>query len=67
MLLKADAEPDYAKRVKLYQAASVQVMKFLPVIPYVWAGSGVAFDTKVKGFVPGPIGPVNEPFANLSY
>jgi peptide/nickel transport system substrate-binding protein len=67
LLLKADAEPDYAKRVKLYQAASVQVMKFLPVIPYVWAGSGVAFDTKVKGFVPGPIGPVNEPFANLSY
>ena len=40
---KADAEPNYAKRVALYQQASIQVMKFLPVIPYVWAGSGIAF------------------------
>lgn len=67
LLAKADAEPNYEKRVALYQQASIQVMKFLPVIPYVWAGSGIAFDKNVKGFVPGPIGPVNEPFANLSF
>jgi peptide/nickel transport system substrate-binding protein len=67
LLAKADAEPDAAKRTALYQQASIQVMKFLPVIPYVWAGSGITFDTNVKGFVPGPIGPINEPFANLSY
>ncbi|PWU24646.1 MAG: ABC transporter substrate-binding protein [Candidatus Rokuibacteriota bacterium] len=67
LLAKADAEPNYQKRVALYQKASIQVMKFLPVIPYVWAGSGIAFDSNVKGFVPGPIGPINEPFAKLSY
>jgi hypothetical protein len=27
------------KRTALYEQASIQVMKFLPVIPYVWAGS----------------------------
>ena len=37
LLAKADAEPDPDKRTALYQQASVQVMKFLPVIPYVSA------------------------------
>ena len=66
MLAKADGEPNYAKRVADYQAASVYVMKFLPVVPYVWASSAVALDANVKGYVQGPIGPVNEPFANVS-
>jgi peptide/nickel transport system substrate-binding protein len=67
LLAKADAEPDAAKRTALYQQASVQVMKFLPVVPYVWASGAVAYDSNIKGFVPSPIGPTNEPFANLSY
>jgi peptide/nickel transport system substrate-binding protein len=66
LLAKADAEPNYEKRVALYQQASVQVMKFLPVVPYVWASSAVAVKSNVKGYVPGPIGPVNEPFAHVS-
>jgi peptide/nickel transport system substrate-binding protein len=66
LLAKADAEPNYEKRVALYQQASVQVMKFLPVVPYVWAASAVALDKNVNGYAPGPIGPVNEPFANVS-
>jgi peptide/nickel transport system substrate-binding protein len=65
-LAKADAEPNYEKRVALYQQASINVMKFLPVIPYVWAGSAVAFDANVKGFVPAPTGTVNERFSNVS-
>jgi peptide/nickel transport system substrate-binding protein len=67
LLRKADAETDTAKRTKLYQQASVQTMKFLPVIPYVWAGGGIAFDSNVKGFVPSPIGPINELFSYLSF
>jgi peptide/nickel transport system substrate-binding protein len=67
LLAKADAEPNFEKRVGLYEQASVEVAKFLPVIPYVWAGSAVAFAKNVLGFVPGPIGPVNEPFANLHF
>jgi peptide/nickel transport system substrate-binding protein len=66
LLAKADAEPNYEKRVALYQQASVSVMKLLPVVPYVWAASAVAVDKNVKGYVPGPIGPMNEPFANIS-
>jgi peptide/nickel transport system substrate-binding protein len=66
LLAKADAEPNYDKRTALYQQASVQVMKFLPVIPYVWAGSDVAVKSNVKGYVTDSIGPVNEPFANVS-
>jgi len=66
LLAKADAEPNYEKRVALYQQASVQVMKFLPVIPYVWAGSAVAFDANVKGFVPAPTGTVNERFSRVT-
>jgi peptide/nickel transport system substrate-binding protein len=66
MLAKADAEPNYAKRVKLYQQASIYVMKFLPVVPYVWVSSAVALEKNVQGYVTGPIGPVNEPFARVS-
>jgi peptide/nickel transport system substrate-binding protein len=66
LLAKADAEPNYDKRTALYQQASVQVMKFLPVIPYVWAGSDVAVKSNVKGYITDSIGPVNEPFSNVS-
>jgi peptide/nickel transport system substrate-binding protein len=65
-LANADAEPNLAKRTKLYEQASIDVMKFLPVIPYVWAGSAIALDNNVKGYVTGPIGPTNEPYARLS-
>ena len=54
LLAKADAEPDPDKRAALYQQASVQVMKFLPVVPYVWAAGAIAFDSNMKGFVTEP-------------
>ena len=38
-------------------------MKQLPVIPYVWAAGAIVFDSSVKGFVPSPVGTVNEPMA----
>jgi peptide/nickel transport system substrate-binding protein len=66
LLAKADAEPNYERRVALYQQASVQVMKFVPVVPYVWASSAVAVKSNVKGYITGPIGPVNESFARVS-
>jgi len=42
------------------------VMKFLPVVPYVWAGSAVAVRKNVAGYITDPIGPVNEPFSLVS-
>jgi peptide/nickel transport system substrate-binding protein len=65
-LKRADGEPNSRKRVKLYQQASIQVMKFLPVVPYVWAGSAVAVRKNVAGYITDPIGPVNEPFSLVS-
>jgi peptide/nickel transport system substrate-binding protein len=65
-LAKADAESNAKKRTALYEQASIDVMKFLPVIPYVWAGSAIALDKSVKGYVVGPIGPTNEPYARLT-
>jgi len=66
-LQRADAETNLVKRTKLYQQASVDVAKFVPVIPYVWASGAIAFKNNVKGFVPSPIGVNGEPFANLYY
>ncbi len=66
LLTKADAEPNFEKRVALYQQAGVDVMKFLPVVPYVWASSAVAVKSNVKGYITAPIGPVNESFARVS-
>ena len=63
MLQKADAETNAEKRVAAYQKASIYVMQNLPVVPYVWASSAVAVQKNVKGYVVGPIGPVNEPFS----
>jgi peptide/nickel transport system substrate-binding protein len=67
LLAKADAESDLAKRTALYQQAGIQVMKFLPVIPYVWAGFGIAFDSNVKGFIPSPTGVINEALSTVYY
>jgi hypothetical protein len=36
-------------------------------LPYVWAASAVAELKTVRGYKTGPIGPVNEPFANVHY
>ena len=67
LLAKADAASNADARAALYQQASVQVMKQLPVIPYVWAAGAIVFDSSVKGFVPSPVGTVNEPMASLSF
>jgi peptide/nickel transport system substrate-binding protein len=67
LLARADAETDLDKRTALYEQASIQVMKFLPVIPYVWAGFGIAFDSNVKGFIPSPTGVINEDLSKVYY
>jgi len=56
LLAKADAETNLAKRTALYQAASVAVMKFLPVVPYVHSTPALAFKSNVKGFIASPVG-----------
>jgi peptide/nickel transport system substrate-binding protein len=65
-LAKADAEPDAVLRTADYEQASIDVMRFLPMVPYAWGSSALALNTSVHGYVPGPIGPINEPWAALT-
>jgi peptide/nickel transport system substrate-binding protein len=67
LLARADAESDVDRRTALYEQASIQVMKFLPVIPYVWASGGIAFTSNVKGFIPSPTGVINEDLSKVFY
>ena len=53
-LQTADAEPNLDKRTALYQAASIQVMKFLPMVPYANASPALGFKKTVKGYVAEP-------------
>lgn len=66
LLQRADAEPNVDARIALYQQASRRVMRLLPMVPYAWAGSALALRRDVRGYVPSPIGPVNEPFARVT-
>jgi peptide/nickel transport system substrate-binding protein len=65
LLKRADAETNLEKRAQLYQQASIQVMKFLPVIPYVHSSPALAFQKNVKGYTPSPVS--LEPFSTVYY
>ena len=56
LLKAADAQTDLDKRTALYQQASVAVMKFLPVVPYVHSTPALAFKKNVNGFIASPVG-----------
>src|SRR6266545_4312930 len=64
ILQKAAAEPNFAKRVKLYQQANVMIMKYLPAVPYAHSRPALSFQKRVKGYVASPVG--TDPFAPIS-
>lgn len=61
LLQKADSETNLATRQELYQKASVQVMTYLPMIPYVHSQPALAFRKNVLGYKPSPVS--LEPFS----
>jgi peptide/nickel transport system substrate-binding protein len=63
MLQKADSETNLAKRAALYKAASIYVMKFLPMVPYVHSKPALAFRKNVNGYIPSPVS--LEPFSTV--
>lgn len=65
LLQRADRETDLERREALYQQASVQVMKFLPMVPYVHSQPALAFQKNVLGYAPSPVS--LEPFARVYY
>jgi peptide/nickel transport system substrate-binding protein len=50
----ARAEPDPARRMKLYQQANKIIMDFLPGVPYAQTPTLVALSPRVHGFLPTP-------------
>jgi peptide/nickel transport system substrate-binding protein len=55
LLQKAASVAALGQRTKLYQQANRYIMsKLVPGVPYVYTGSALAFDKKVKGFVASP-------------
>ncbi len=65
LLTKADQETNLEKRQALYQQASIAVMKFLPVVPYVHSSPALAFQKNVLGYKPSPVS--LEPFSTVYY
>jgi peptide/nickel transport system substrate-binding protein len=65
LLRRADSEPNLAKRAQLYQQASILVMKYLPMVPYVHTRPALAFQKRVLGYTPSPVS--LEPFAPVHF
>jgi len=64
LLNQAEAEPDQAKRIELYQEANRQIMTILPGVPYAHSSPALAFTTNVQGYLPSPT--TNESFATVT-
>jgi peptide/nickel transport system substrate-binding protein len=60
ILTRAEQETNLKKRINLYQQANVMIMKFLPGVPYAHSKPALAFQKKVKGYTPSPVG--TDPF-----
>jgi peptide/nickel transport system substrate-binding protein len=65
ILARAAAEPNFSKRVALYQKANIMIMKFLPAVPYAHSQPALGFQRKVKGYVASPVG--TDPFAGVYF
>jgi peptide/nickel transport system substrate-binding protein len=65
LLTRADSETNLAKREALYQQASIEVMKFLPMVPYVHSKPALGFQKTVQGYIPSPVS--LEPFSLVSF
>jgi peptide/nickel transport system substrate-binding protein len=65
LLTRAEQETNYKKRIKLYQQANIAIMKFLPGVPYAHSTPALAFQKKVQGYKPSPVG--TDPFAPVFF
>jgi peptide/nickel transport system substrate-binding protein len=65
ILNRALNQPDFKKRVKLYQQANVMIMKYLPGIPYAHATPALGADKRVQKLIATPVGGVWFQFATF--
>ena len=64
ILAEAEAEPDQATRIGLYEEANRLIADWIPGVPYAHSSPALAFTANVQGFVPSPT--TNESFATVS-
>jgi peptide/nickel transport system substrate-binding protein len=64
ILNRAEAQKSFAKRVALYKAANIMIMKYLPGVPYAHSKPALGFEKIVHGYVPSPVG--TDPFLTVS-
>ena len=55
LLTRAEGEPNFKKRVVLYQQANRDIMKFLPGVPFAHNKSAMAAQRRVKNLLPSPV------------
>ena len=65
ILQKARQSTNQSKRIALYQKANQMIMKYLPGVPYVHSPSYLAFQKRVHGYHPSPVG--LESFKNVYF
>jgi peptide/nickel transport system substrate-binding protein len=65
ILTKAASEPNFKKRVKLYQRANIMIMKYLPAVPYAHATPALGEQKKVSKLIATPVGGVWFQFASV--
>jgi peptide/nickel transport system substrate-binding protein len=65
LVKRADAEPNLARRARLYEQASRLLMEQLPLVAYVHFRRALALRRNVVGYVTDPSGPFNESFASV--
>lgn len=54
-LTKANSEPDPAKRVGLYEEASVAISKYVPAVPLTSSPPAIVVSDKIEGLIPSPL------------
>ena len=64
LLDRAEREPRFASRLRLYQEANRRIMTFLPGVPIAHSRPALGFRRAVRGFVPSPV--TLEPFSLVS-
>jgi peptide/nickel transport system substrate-binding protein len=63
ILARALNQPNFKKRVKLYQQANVMIMKYLPGVPYAHATPALGAEKRIQKLIATPVGGVWFQFA----
>ena len=56
LLNRAEEEVNLAKRIKLYQEANREIMKFLPGVPYAHTKPALGAEKRIRNFIPAVTG-----------